>query len=94
VVWRFNDAQRRLARLLIPVNFTRRSPGYHDPALDVVPLPDLAPALTLARGAHDEQTLGIVRAHLTRGQNRLIWALEDATRLARSALEPSSFANR
>jgi len=64
--------------LLIPVNFSQMPAFYHDPALTVPPLPDLAPALTFPVIAHDQERRGIVRAHLTRGQNRFVWTLEQA----------------
>ncbi len=74
----FNAAQRRLGRLLIPVNYSRMAPFWHDPAINVPPLPDLAPALGMRHAAGDAAREGILRAHLTRGQNRLVWALEQA----------------
>jgi hypothetical protein len=75
---RFNAAQRRLGRLLIPVNYSRMAPFWHDPAINVAPLPDLAPVLSMASAAIDTAQEGVLRAHLTRGQNRLVWALEQA----------------
>ncbi len=82
---RFNIAQRRLARLLIPVNYSRMEAFRHDPALNVAPLPDLAPALAMPQAASDVAQRGILRAHLTRGQNRLIWALEQAREVVEAA---------
>jgi len=78
VAKRFNAAQRRLGRLLIPVNYSRMAPFWHDPAINVPPLPDLAPALGIARTTLPAAQEGVLRAHLTRGQNRLVWALEQA----------------
>jgi len=75
---RFNRAQRRLARLLVPVNYSRQTPFHHDAALEVPPLPDLAPALGLAEAGDDPARRGPIIAHLTRGQNRLVWTLEQA----------------
>ena len=80
-VRRFNAAQRRLARLLVPVNYSRMPAFWHDPAVNVPPLPDLAPALGASRAAGNTAQEGILRAHLTRGQNRLAWALEQAREL-------------
>ena len=77
-VRRFNAAQRRLGRLLIPVNYGRMPAFWHDPAVNVPALPDLAPALGAAQAAGNTAQQGILRAHLTRGQNRLAWALEQA----------------
>ncbi|MDP9364914.1 MAG: M28 family peptidase [Chloroflexota bacterium] len=80
---RFNFAQRRLARLLIPVNYGRSEAFRHDPALNVPPLPDLAPAVAMPEAANDAARRGVLVAHLTRGQNRLVWTLE----LARETVE-------
>lgn len=81
----FNFAQRRLARLLVPVNYSRVEAFRHDPALGVPQLPDLAPAQSVPAIGDDEAQLGILRAHLTRGQNRLVWALIQAREVAESA---------
>lgn len=75
---RFNKAQRQLGRLLIPVNYSRMAPFWHDPALNVPPLPDLAPALTMGAVQDDVARRGILNAHLLRGQNRLVWTLFQA----------------
>ena len=75
-----NDKIRRLARILVPINFSRRGKFRHDPALDVPPLPDLAPAAGLAdleEGSHEHRVL---LTHLTRGRNRVVWALREARR--------------
>jgi len=39
-----NDALMRLARVLVPINFTREPRFRHDPAYTVPPLPSLAGA--------------------------------------------------
>lgn len=82
---RFNAVQRLLGRLLIPVNFSVAPSFYHDLALTVPPLPDLSPALRLPMVADDRARQGIIRVHLTRGQNRLIWTLEQACELTDAA---------
>jgi hypothetical protein len=73
----------RLARLLVPVNFTREARFRHDPALPVPPLPTLAWAKEL--DGFDDHQIGFARTQLTRGQNRLIAALRDARRLVTGA---------
>jgi hypothetical protein len=82
----YNFVQRRLGRILIPVNYSRMAPFWHDPALDVPPLPDLAPALAMASAKDDVARRGTLQAHLRRGQNRLIWALEQAREVVEHAL--------
>lgn len=83
---RFNRVQRRLGRLLIPVNYSRMAPFWHDPALDVSPLPDLAPATSITSASGDVAKRGILRAHLTRGQNRLVWTLMQAREVVEGAI--------
>ncbi len=78
---RFNRIQRRLARLLVPVNYSRATPFHHDPAMEVPPLPDLAPALAFSEAGDDTAQRGILSAHLMRGQNRLVWTLDQAREL-------------
>lgn len=86
---KINFAQRRLARLLVPVNYSRMESFYHDPALDVPPLPDLAPALSMPGAKDDPAKRGVLKAHLTRGQNRLIWALQNAREVVDAAVDKS-----
>jgi len=72
-----NAALRTLARELVPVNYTTRPRFFHDMAENIPPLPDLAPALELPEMPADR--VGFAVTHLTRGQNRLVAALERAT---------------
>ncbi|MCC6791364.1 MAG: peptidase M28, partial [Thermomicrobiales bacterium] len=81
----FNAAQRELARLLVPVNYNRAAAFHHDSTYEPPPLPDLAPALTLPQVGADRHRRGIVQAHLLRGRNRLVWALEQARALIERA---------
>ena len=48
-VRRANAAIRRLARLLVPVNYTRGPEFFHDPAESIPALPDLSVALQVPR---------------------------------------------
>ncbi|MFN8571107.1 MAG: M28 family peptidase [Gemmatimonadaceae bacterium] len=83
-VRRANRAIRRLARLLVPVNFTRGPEFFHDPAETTPALPDLSVALQIPGTPAD--SLGFVQTHLTRGQNRLVAALRDARRVLQEAM--------
>ncbi|MEO6445832.1 MAG: M28 family peptidase [Gemmatimonadaceae bacterium] len=83
-VRRANEAIRRLARLLVPVNFTRGPEFFHDPAETTPALPDLAVALTASEMAPDD--LGFLTTHLMRGQNRLVAALRDARRVVQDTM--------
>ena len=83
-----NEALMRLARVLVPINFTREPRFRHDPAYTVPPLPSLAVAAELAR--IDASRLGFAKTQLLRGQNRFVAALREAERIAARALHPSS----
>ena len=83
-VRRVNAALRRIARLLVPVNFTTGPGFFHDPAEPIAPLPDLAPALAAPKMPAAYR--GFLRAHLARGQNRLVAALRDASAVIRGAM--------
>lgn len=74
-----NSVLKRLARILVPINFTRGPRFAHDPAFTVPPLPSLAVAAELSR--HTGPMLGFARTQLMRGQNRYVAALREATRL-------------
>ncbi len=82
---RVNGTLVGLSRLLVPINYARDGRFRQDPAADVPPLPDLAPALTLpdlTPGSHRDH---LTRLSLLRGQNRLVWALRQATEVAAAA---------
>jgi N-acetylated-alpha-linked acidic dipeptidase len=76
---RANDVQMRLARILVPINFTREPRFRHDPAYTTPPLPTLQTAAELSE--HDASTLGFARTQLMRGQNRYLAAIDEAQRL-------------
>jgi hypothetical protein len=82
----FNAVQRQLARLLVPVNYTRSAPFHHDSTYEPLPLPDLAPATGMLEARKDLHRSGVLQAHLLRGRNRLVWALEQACELVDTAL--------
>jgi len=84
-VRRINEKQRRLARVLVPINYTRAGRFRHDPAIDVPPLPDLEPATKIAALAQDSEAYQITRTHLVRGRNRVLAALREARRIIEDA---------
>ena len=73
-----NRVIQDLARILVPINFTREARFRHDPALTIPPLPTLATATELDH--FDATTLGFALNQLTRGQNRVVAALRSAAR--------------
>jgi len=80
-----NEALMRLARVLVPINFTREPRFRHDPAYTVPPLPTLAIAAQLAGMAGDR--LGFARTQLLRGQNQFVGAMREAERIVQRALD-------
>jgi hypothetical protein len=73
-----------LARILVPINFTREARFRHDPAVPVPQLPALAAAAEIAAMPPDRQ--GFARTQLTRGQNRVVAALRQARRMVEDVL--------
>jgi len=80
----FNAAILQLARLLVPINYTRDGAFRHDPAVNIPPLPDLAPIEQLPQCAPGTHMAGILNTHLVRGQNRLVVTLRQARQLVQS----------
>lgn len=72
-----NTVIHDLARILVPINFTRTIRFRHDPAVTIPALPSIFPATELDQ--HDVN-LGFALNGLVRGQNRLISALRQAKR--------------
>jgi hypothetical protein len=73
-----------LARILVPINYTRGPRFTHDPALNVPPLPAIAEAEILDGASPDQ--IGFVETQLLRGRNRVVAALREATRLVETTL--------
>jgi len=82
----FNQALMRMARVLVPINYTRQGHFRNEPAVSVPPLPDLAPIRDLGRLSPDSDLARFTRAHLRRGQNRVVWALRQARSIVAQAL--------
>lgn len=80
---RANQVILRLARKLIPINFTREPRFWHDPAVTIPRLPGLATALEL--DDLDANHLGFAKTHLMRGQNQYVATLREATRMVAEA---------
>ncbi len=73
-----NRVIQELARILVPINFTREPRFRHDPAVTIPPLPTLSVAAELDQ--HDVNTMGFAQTQLMRGQNRVVSALRQAKR--------------
>ena len=76
-----NKTLRRLSRILVKINYTRAGRFRHDRAVDVPPLPDLAPAKTWKTLAKDGELYQLTLNHLVRGRNRVTASLRDARAL-------------
>lgn len=74
-----NSVIQQLARILVPLNYTRGPRFTHDPALPVPGLPAISVATELKN--HGPDTVGFARTQLMRGANRTAAALRQATRL-------------
>jgi hypothetical protein len=83
---RRNGVLVELARILVPVNYTREPRFRHDPAYTVPRLPTLAVAAELSRFSDPHQRR-CAEVELKRGQNRFVAAIEQARRLVEAALE-------
>jgi hypothetical protein len=79
-----NAVLMELARILVPLNYTREPRFRHDPAYTVPPLPTLAVAADLPQfeDAHERRCAAV---ELMRGQNRFLAAMERARRLVDTA---------
>ncbi len=82
---RQNAASLELARILVPINYTREPRFRHDPAYTVPPLPTLAIAAELPSFS-DRHQLNCAKVELLRGQNRFVAALDDARRVVEAPL--------
>jgi hypothetical protein len=80
-----NEVIAGLARILVPINFTRGPRFRHDPAMPIPALPTISLAAEL--DAHGPATLGFARTQLVRGQNRLVAALREAEEKIASAMK-------
>jgi hypothetical protein len=80
-----NDKILKLARILIPINFTRHGQFRTEPSTPISPLPDLAPALDIKQASGHQRF--VIRTHLVRGINRVTWSFLEATDILRSKCE-------
>jgi len=72
-----NSIIKKLARILIPLNYARNPRFTHDPAL---PIPQI-PVLSLCEEFNEipEKDHGFVKNQLVRAQNRVVDALDQAS---------------
>ena len=82
---RLNGVLRRIARLLVPLNYARGERFDHDPALKFGAVPRLEAAKALP--AVDPSLKPFVRAGLLRERNKVRAVLRDAQRTLRASME-------
>lgn len=80
----YNDAILELGRILVTINYTRQGLFRTEPAVKLLPLPDLAPAVDYSSTSGHMRH--VTRTHLVRGVNRVAWAFESAAKAAQWAL--------
>jgi hypothetical protein len=80
-----NAALMELARILVPINYTRAPRFRHDPAYTVPKLPTLAVAAELP-DFPDDHMRRVAQVDLMRGQNRYLAAIAQARRIVAAAL--------
>jgi len=83
-----SGVRQRLARTLVPLNYTRAPRFRHDPAITCPPLPALDVAAALAGCGPGERGFALTQA--LRGRNRVVAALNEARRLVETAARPAS----
>jgi N-acetylated-alpha-linked acidic dipeptidase len=79
-----NEKIIKLARIFVPINYTRHGKFRHDPARAVNPLPDIEAAAELNDASNDFHYYNVVKTHLQRGSNRIIWAMLQARQTIKS----------
>ncbi|MDP9357223.1 MAG: peptidase M28, partial [Chloroflexota bacterium] len=76
------QVQRKLARILLPVNYAREGRFWQDPAQNIPALPDLALVKRLASAEEGSHEAHAAQVSMQRGLNRLRWALRRAREAA------------
>jgi N-acetylated-alpha-linked acidic dipeptidase len=82
-----NDALMRIGRHLVSVGFSGRGKFRQESALNVPPIPSVAPAARLPSLDEKSHLDRVTRTHVTRGVNAVAWSFKEAAREARAALE-------
>jgi N-acetylated-alpha-linked acidic dipeptidase len=84
---RINQTLMQLARVLVPINFTRHGHFRNEPAVSIPALPDLAPAADLGKTDPDSDDARVLVTHLTRGRNRVVGAMRMARQMVQATLQ-------
>jgi len=73
-----NEAIRRVARALVPIDYTTGDRFRHDPALPQPAWPTLQPLRDLAKTQQDSEAAHLATPAATRARNRVLHALREA----------------
>jgi hypothetical protein len=73
-----NEAIRRVARALVPIDYTTGDRFRHDPALPQPPWPALQPLRNLAKTPKDSEAAHLATPAATRARNRVLHAIREA----------------
>lgn len=79
-----NNLLLELSRELIRINYSVSGKFRHDPALNVLALPDIAPALELSNYQPSEHLYHVTLNHLLRGSNRVSSVYRQLTKKVKS----------
>jgi hypothetical protein len=82
-----NRIQRKIARELVEIDYTREGKFHQDPATPLNPVPDLAYAKVLSQSIKDSDEEGFAEVSLIRGKNRVLYKLKKAMELVDKGME-------
>ena len=78
-----NDALLRLERILIPAGYAKKECFEHDPAVEVPPFSEIAPAVEFSKYLPDSDESRFLQNQLLRGSNKVLHRLECAREVIR-----------
>jgi N-acetylated-alpha-linked acidic dipeptidase len=73
-----NDALLRLGRILVSAGYAKKECFEHDPAVEVPPFPEIAPAAEFSKYPLDSDESKFLQNQLLRGRNKVLHRLECA----------------
>ncbi|MEM2883029.1 MAG: M28 family peptidase [Nitrososphaerales archaeon] len=82
-----NQTLMKIARILIPVNYTDKERFDHDPAVPIPAYPDIYPATQLPSYKNQTNEFRFLINQLTRGANKVRWAFREAKRVVDSTIQ-------
>ncbi len=77
-----SEALLRAGRQLVAIGFSQRGRFRQDPALNIAPIPAVAPAAALGKLPEGSHLDRVTRAHIKRGLNQVTWSFRQVEREA------------